>query len=81
MRSMTGYGHWTYRNGSFAIEASAKSYNNRYLDISCYLSPALQAFESHIDEVKEIVSEGTKKANAIGNENIAKIKEKMHVVM
>lgn len=38
-------------------------------------------YESHIDEVKEIVSEGTKKANAIGNENIAKIKEKMHVVM
>ena len=59
MRSMTGYGHWTYRNGSFAIEASAKSYNNRYLDISCYLSPALQAFESHIDEeIRKAVGRG-----------------------
>ncbi len=38
-------------------------------------------YENHIEEVKEIVSEGTRKANAIGDENIRIIKEKMHVTM
>ena len=59
MRSMTGYGHWIYRSESFIIEAEAKSYNNRYLDISKYLSAALQPFESYADEeVRRYVSRG-----------------------
>ena len=31
--------------------------------------------------VRDIISEGTKKANEIGNRNIAEIKEKMHVII
>ncbi len=38
-------------------------------------------YESHLDEVKEIINSGTEKANKIGNENIKAIKEKMHVAL
>lgn len=38
-------------------------------------------YEAHMDEVKEILSEGTKKANEIGNAHISSIKEKMHVAL
>ena len=38
-------------------------------------------YEANPSLVKEIVAEGTKKANEIGNENIRIIKEKMHVTM
>ncbi|HKL59975.1 MAG TPA: tryptophan--tRNA ligase, partial [Sphaerochaeta sp.] len=34
-------------------------------------------YENHMDEVKEIIVEGTRKANKIGNENLDAIKEKM----
>ncbi|MDT4761400.1 tryptophan--tRNA ligase [Sphaerochaeta sp. PS] len=34
-------------------------------------------YESHLGEVREIIVEGTKKANRIGNENLDAIKEKM----
>lgn len=36
-------------------------------------------YEAHMDEVKEILASGTRKANEIGDRNIAMIKEKMHV--
>lgn len=36
-------------------------------------------YEAHMDEVKDILASGTKKANEIGDRNIAEIKEKMHV--
>ncbi len=36
-------------------------------------------YEAHMDEVKEILASGTRKANEIGDRNIAEIKEKMHV--
>ncbi len=36
-------------------------------------------YEAHMDEVKDILASGTKKANEIGSRNIAEIKEKMHV--
>ena len=38
-------------------------------------------YEANPSLIKEIVAEGTKKANEIGNENIRQIKEKMHVTM
>ena len=38
-------------------------------------------YENDRPLVKEIIQSGTAKANAIGNENIAKIKEKMHVAL
>ena len=34
-------------------------------------------YENHMDEVKDIIVEGTRKANVIGNENLDAIKEKM----
>lgn len=34
-------------------------------------------YENHMDQVKEIIVEGTRKANRIGNENLEIIKEKM----
>ena len=36
-------------------------------------------YEAHMDEVKDILASGTRKANEIGGRNIAEIKEKMHV--
>lgn len=36
-------------------------------------------YENHIDEVKDIISTGSDKANAIGNENVEKIKDAMHI--
>ena len=38
-------------------------------------------YENDRPLVKEIIQSGTAKANAIGNANIAKIKEKMHVAL
>ena len=35
-------------------------------------------YEADIDVVKELIREGSKKANRIGNENLELIKEKMH---
>ncbi len=59
MRSMTGYGHYAYRSESVIIDTEIKSVNNRYLDISKYLSPALQPFESYIDsEIKKVAKRG-----------------------
>ena len=59
MRSMTGYGHWAYRADGYVIESEIKSYNNRYLEISKYLSPVLQAYESYIDEkIKSVAKRG-----------------------
>jgi tryptophanyl-tRNA synthetase len=38
-------------------------------------------YEAHRDVVRDLIIEGTRKANAIGNENILAIKEKMHVLI
>lgn len=38
-------------------------------------------YEEHLDQVKDILHEGTKKANAVGNENLKKIEEKMHIII
>ncbi len=38
-------------------------------------------YENNIDIVKELIHEGSKKANAIGNENLERIKEKMHILI
>lgn len=38
-------------------------------------------FESHIDEVKDIISAGNARANAIGNDTLAKVKEAMHLTI
>jgi tryptophanyl-tRNA synthetase len=38
-------------------------------------------YEAHKDEVKELIASGTKRANEVGNANIADIKEHMHVML
>ncbi|NLL24071.1 MAG: tryptophan--tRNA ligase, partial [Spirochaetales bacterium] len=38
-------------------------------------------YENNIDIVKDLIHEGSKKANAIGNENLERIKEKMHILI
>lgn len=38
-------------------------------------------YESHRDEVKEIINSGTAKACAIGNETVRKVKDAMHLVV
>jgi tryptophanyl-tRNA synthetase len=38
-------------------------------------------YEEHTSEVRDLIVEGTRKANRIGNENLDKIKEKMHVLI
>ena len=59
MRSMTGYGHSTYRSDDFVIECVIKSYNNRYLDIVHNMSQALQEYEALVDErIKEKARRG-----------------------
>lgn len=36
-------------------------------------------YESHIDEVRQIIQAGNDRANAIGNETLAKVKQAMHL--
>ncbi|MDD4012526.1 MAG: tryptophan--tRNA ligase [Sphaerochaetaceae bacterium] len=38
-------------------------------------------YESHLDEIKGLIAAGTAKANRIGNENLEKIKDKMHILI
>lgn len=38
-------------------------------------------YEAHLDEVKELIVEGTRRANRIGNENLERIKDKMHILI
>ncbi len=38
-------------------------------------------YDSHRNEVREIIASGTEKANRIGNENLKKIEEKMNLVL
>ena len=38
-------------------------------------------YEEHLGEVKEILAEGTRKANVIGNENLKAIEDKMHILV
>lgn len=38
-------------------------------------------YEQHPDEVKDILAKGNKRCNEIGNQNLAEIKEKMHILV
>lgn len=38
-------------------------------------------YEEHLSDVKEILQEGTKKANEIGNENLKALEDKMHILL
>jgi len=49
--SMTGLGMAEVQNGHFVITAEVRSFNNRFLEVSFRLSPALSALESELMEV------------------------------
>lgn len=38
-------------------------------------------YEQHLDQVRDIVAAGSEKANRIGDENVAKLKEKMNIIL
>ena len=48
MRSMTGYSYAEYQDENIKLAAELKSYNNRFLDISVSVPPALQGAENAI---------------------------------
>lgn len=59
MLSMTGYGSGEYRSREYIITVEIKSYNNRYLDISHTIAPALSSYEEYIDgEIKKVCRRG-----------------------
>lgn len=69
------------RNAAIGCVACKKLLNEK---LNALLDPIRERrayYEARPELVKEIVTEGTAKANKIGNENVALIKEKMHIVM
>ena len=69
------------KNAAMGCVACKKLLNEK---LNALLDPMRERrakYEADPSLVKEIVAEGTKKANEIGNENIRLIKEKMHVTM
>ena len=48
MKSMTGFGYGEYQDENVQLSLELKSYNNRYLDISINLPPALGPLEQRI---------------------------------
>lgn len=65
MRSMTGYGHASWAGPEFQVEVEVKGYNNRYLEISPYLSQGLSPFEDLVcSKVKEVAARGKVEVSA-----------------
>ena len=59
MKSMTGYGHSSYRSENYILELEIKSYNNRFLDINFNLSPLVSSFENYIkNEIEKVAKRG-----------------------
>jgi len=50
MTSMTGYGYAERQDERYSVAAEVKSYNNRYLDISCSMTGTLSPLESLVRE-------------------------------
>ena len=69
------------RNAQIGCVACKKLLNEKMNAILDPIRERRAKYENNRPLVKEIVQEGTAKANKIGNENIMAIKEKMHVVM
>jgi len=69
------------RNAQLGCVACKKRLNEV---LNALLDPIRQRrayYENHLGEVRDLIVEGTRKANAIGNENLHAIKEKMHVLI
>ena len=69
------------KNAEMGCVACKKILNEKMNAILDPIREKRKFYEEHKDTVRDIILEGTKKANEIGNENIAKIKEKMHVII
>ncbi len=69
------------RNAQMGCVACKKMLMQRMNEILAPVRERRHYYEEHLDEVKDIIHTGTAKANKIGNENISRIKEKMHIVL
>lgn len=69
------------RNAQIGCVACKKMLAARMNELLSPIRERRHYYEEHQDEVRDLIHQGTAKANAIGNENIAAIKEKMHVVV
>lgn len=69
------------RNAQIGCVACKKMLAARMNELLSPIRERRHYYEEHQNEVKDLIHQGTAKANAIGNENIAAIKEKMHVVV
>ena len=48
MKSMTGYAFYEVYDEAYSLSVEIKGYNNRYLEISCYLPPLFSPLETRI---------------------------------
>ncbi len=69
------------RNAQIGCVACKKALAAKLNEILDPIRERRAHYEANLSEVKELLAEGTRKANRIGNENLAKIKEKMHVAL
>lgn len=69
------------RNAQIGCVACKKRLNEK---LNALLDPIRERrayYDSHRDLVRELIVEGTRKANEVGDENLHAIKEKMHVLI
>lgn len=69
------------RNAQIGCVACKKLLSDKLNQILDPIRERRAYYEQKPELVKELVSEGTKKANKIGNDNLLEIKEKMHILM
>lgn len=67
------------KNASLGCVACKKLLADKLNSILSPMREKRSYYENHKDVVKELIQEGTRRANQIGNENLALIKDKMHV--
>jgi tryptophanyl-tRNA synthetase len=69
------------KNATIGCVACKKQLNKVLNDLLDPIREKRKYYEEHRGEVRDLILSGSEKANAIGNENLGKIKEKMHVLI
>lgn len=69
------------RNAAIGCVACKKLLADKLNSILDPMREKRHYYEEHRDIVRELIVDGTRKANKIGNDNLAEIKEKMHVAI
>ena len=69
------------RNAQIGCVACKKRLNQVLNDLLDPIREKRAYYESHRSEVRDLIVEGTRKANVIGDENLRAIKDKMHVLI